>query len=1367
MSQIDYGQTAEDHQAFLILVRNTGQQLCNRSFNRAWERIRKLNYVNIPGQKRVAWVRYKRSYSKENNEWGDFQAHRKVLGLVSIGQCSDQDQFEELFSSYRKVKEEYATTLFNSRLFVFGMNTDGSPLKEEEDVKHEGGEKSSTSSSRSGKSSPVHSEDSGVTPDLSPTETGNDCDLTKTDSEGSVDKSTSAISSQVEPTEQLQPVVEQTDSVSKPSRGQSQQSNKSDTFSNVPTLRPHSNSLTKESTGAEVLFSPDLDMCSDLEEKIKDFITSIFFVLEGKRLDRSFERADKMQLLCAPFEKKDYVGLDTDTKSYRKKCQGRLRKHLGDLCLQAGIPGEAILHYQTAIDILRPVNDWLWIGACFEGICSASVIVRFPKSQTPTLRRNFSLQATLGSSMSGDTKTRTGSVKNSYTNGYQDLEESPKSALGPDDIVEKYREALVHYSKFKGSGMIEMEACLKACRVLVIQRKYLQASDFLQNVVYINLQTSDEDKINRYCTLSQLYSQIGFERKASFFKRIAAMQCVSPQNPQPNWKLCHSLVMQCLDGYSICVDPKDIPSGCVYGWPVLQARVLNELIFSARRTGNHPVAIRHMSLLLHTLFDTLSTQDRRDIINTLQTLTAKSEGTMAPLALESGVILPPIPLSNIPQVRSLKLIPLPPHLQPVKIASKVEKLDTGPFIFTPLSLGQTDVQNKTHVDFCWVEQDMCEVQLQVFNPLPDELPIQQMSLTTDGVDIEAYPTNPTLPAESGPNLVKILSRPRSSGDLSILGYRTHLLGMQSQCRLHDLPDLRDLRTTVTVIPALPQITLTASLPKVATFISVGNGANVVTSGTASIYAGQSKECMITIRNTSNQPVEKITVSLDSHPDQKELQSKVFQWSQENLDAQLPLQPSGLVCFTVCIYGYSDFLSSKSVRSSSQSSEHSNSDEYDSMYRSQSSEHSNSDEYDSMYRSQSSEHSNSDEYDSMYRSQSSEHSNSDEYDSMYRSQSSEHSNSDEYDSMYRPQSSEHSNSDEYDSMYRSQSSEHSNSDEYDSMYRSQSSEHSNSDEYDSMYRSQSSEHSNSDEYEYGSMYRSQSSEHSNSDEYDSMSSEHSNSDEYDSMYRSQSSEHSNSDEYDSMYRSQSSEHSNSDEYDSMYRSQSSEHSNSDEYDSMMSMTPCTGRLTIQIEKCVFPDPGPELDVADRLQMTKPPPPVISHYSQHLDKFIHILWTMCGTKHCGKMGTEHLTWSQPQLDLITVSQVSWNVSVNDQSCSAHSIPVVCTGTVVNIEILITFRSGVSYTSAVLTVSSPLLTDHTSVHSWDTDQVTVLGSQSYQIAKVDGEDSARYKTSYLFHYSGTYRFNVKCVATATDDQIDHIWKCHDIQVRVIDEE
>ena len=49
------------------------------------------------------------------------------------------------------------------------------------------------------------------------------------------------------------------------------------------------------------------------------------------------------------------------------------------------------------------------------------------------------------------------------------------------------------------------------------------------------------------------------------------------------------------------------------------------------------------------------------------------------------------------------------------------------------------------------------------------------ALLTNGVEIEEYPTNPTIPAESGPHLVKILSRPRSSGELNILGKKIKIL----------------------------------------------------------------------------------------------------------------------------------------------------------------------------------------------------------------------------------------------------------------------------------------------------------------------------------------------------------------------------------------------------------------------------------------------------------------------------------------------------------------------------------------------------------------------------------------------------------------
>ncbi|XP_077862788.1 trafficking protein particle complex subunit 9-like, partial [Saccoglossus kowalevskii] len=119
--------------------------------------------------------------------------------------------------------------------------------------------------------------------------------------------------------------------------------------------------------------------------------------------------------------------------------------------------------------------------------------------------------------------------------------------------------------------------------------KFLEASDFLQNVVYINLQLSDEDKIQRYSTLSVLYEEIGFKRKCSFFKRVAAMQCVAPQNPYPGWSTCHNLLLKALLGYRLSLDQRE--NSMMSGWPVIQLRILNELVFTAKKMGNPALAV--------------------------------------------------------------------------------------------------------------------------------------------------------------------------------------------------------------------------------------------------------------------------------------------------------------------------------------------------------------------------------------------------------------------------------------------------------------------------------------------------------------------------------------------------------------------------------------------------------------------------------------------------------------------------------------------------------------------------------------------------------------------------------------------------------
>lgn len=98
-------------------------------------------------------------------------------------------------------------------------------------------------------------------------------------------------------------------------------------------------------------------------------------------------------------------------------------------------------------------------------------------------------------------------------------------------------------------------------------------SNILENCVELKtvpfslqFQLSEEEKIQRYSILSELYERIGFHRKSAFFKRIAAMQCAAPSIPEPGWRACYKLLLETLPGYSLSLDPKDFSKGkCLWG----------------------------------------------------------------------------------------------------------------------------------------------------------------------------------------------------------------------------------------------------------------------------------------------------------------------------------------------------------------------------------------------------------------------------------------------------------------------------------------------------------------------------------------------------------------------------------------------------------------------------------------------------------------------------------------------------------------------------------------------------------------------------------------------------------------------------------
>ena len=120
MSIVEYSQCAEDHQRMLILVQQVGCHLAAKNFSRLYDRITKVQEVDIPNNNRTVYLRYKKTYATKNSEWGEFQAHRKIVGLICLGAYEAEEEVTQLSRLYTDIKQLYSSTLFDSRLFIFG-----------------------------------------------------------------------------------------------------------------------------------------------------------------------------------------------------------------------------------------------------------------------------------------------------------------------------------------------------------------------------------------------------------------------------------------------------------------------------------------------------------------------------------------------------------------------------------------------------------------------------------------------------------------------------------------------------------------------------------------------------------------------------------------------------------------------------------------------------------------------------------------------------------------------------------------------------------------------------------------------------------------------------------------------------------------------------------------------------------------------------------------------------------------------------------------------------------------------------------------------------------------------------------------------
>lgn len=135
MMRPDYTQTAEDHASLLILIQPIGNEIQPERFNNIHKRIVNLKQFEISKPIRKINLVYKKEYSKEENAWGTFQAHRKVFGLIHIGECDAQESNveslkEKYFQLHNKLKSEYQDTLLNSILILLNSKEEENENKQ-------------------------------------------------------------------------------------------------------------------------------------------------------------------------------------------------------------------------------------------------------------------------------------------------------------------------------------------------------------------------------------------------------------------------------------------------------------------------------------------------------------------------------------------------------------------------------------------------------------------------------------------------------------------------------------------------------------------------------------------------------------------------------------------------------------------------------------------------------------------------------------------------------------------------------------------------------------------------------------------------------------------------------------------------------------------------------------------------------------------------------------------------------------------------------------------------------------------------------------------------------------------------------------
>ncbi|XP_013918861.1 PREDICTED: trafficking protein particle complex subunit 9-like [Thamnophis sirtalis] len=185
-------------------------------------------------------------------------------------------------------------------------------------------------------------------------------------------------------------------------------------------------------------------------------------------------------------------------------------------------------------------------------------------------------------------------------------------------------------------------------------------------------------------------------------------------------------------------------------------------------------------------------------------------------------------------------------------------------------------------------------------------PVALQGLLTSGVEFESLPAALSLPAESGLYPVTLVGVPQCPGQINVNGYHTSVFGVFSDCLLDKLPGIKTTGCTVEVIPSLPRLQISTSLPRSARTLQPSSGDEITTSVSVQLYNGETQPLIIKLENIGTEPLEKLEVTSKMVNLKGKLFGDFLSWNLEDTLSQFPLKPGSVAVFTVYIKVKLDF-----------------------------------------------------------------------------------------------------------------------------------------------------------------------------------------------------------------------------------------------------------------------------------------------------------------------------------------------------------------------------------------------------------------------------------------------------------------------------